>query len=279
MSLGTNLGGTLNIYEQAAGTSGTRYGVEARIDSVVAAPSTQALIGLRAQALHHTVSTFGINGLTAVNALVANGDTTTVINVKGVDIVFGTNAGTVTNTYGVYVGDVTNGTQTNTPYSFYASDPNAYNYFAGNIGIGTINPSEKLAVNGNITATAYFNNSDRRLKEQIEALDDDGIAIIRQLRGVSFLWKEGGRKAFGLIAQEVEAVAPHAVIIGGDGMKSVDYIMMVGPMIEAIKYLDREARARDARFVAMESRMTALEELVHTLMRENEPLRTGATVH
>ena len=70
------------------------------------------------------------------------------------------NTGTVTNTYGVYVADITStsgGTQTNTPYSFYASDPNAHNYFAGNVGIGTTIPSQKLEVNGGMrlnTATA-----------------------------------------------------------------------------------------------------------------------------
>jgi hypothetical protein len=40
-----------------------------------------------------------------------------------------TNSGTITNTYGVHVGDITTGTQTNTPFSFYASDANAFNYF------------------------------------------------------------------------------------------------------------------------------------------------------
>ncbi len=58
--------------------------------------------------------------------------------------------GTITNTYGVHVGDITAGTQTNTPYSFYASDSGAYNYFAGSVGIGTTTPSTnmKLDVNG-----------------------------------------------------------------------------------------------------------------------------------
>ena len=48
------------------------------------------------------------------------------------------NSGTITNTYGYYCGDITAGTQTNTPYSFYALDSGAYNYFAGKTAIGTI---------------------------------------------------------------------------------------------------------------------------------------------
>ena len=59
-----------------------------------------------------------------------------------------TNNGVITNTYGIYVGDITKGTQTNTPFSFYASDPNAFNYFAGNTSIGTTTPSARLHVRG-----------------------------------------------------------------------------------------------------------------------------------
>ena len=58
------------------------------------------------------------------------------------------NTGTVTNTYGVYVGDITSGTQTNSPYSFYAFDSGAKNYFAGSTGIGTTTPTAKLDVQG-----------------------------------------------------------------------------------------------------------------------------------
>ena len=60
------------------------------------------------------------------------------------------NSGTITNTYGVYVGDITAGTQTNTPFSFYASDASAYNYFAGNVGIGTTVPGAALDVQGGV---------------------------------------------------------------------------------------------------------------------------------
>lgn len=60
------------------------------------------------------------------------------------------NSGTITDTFGVWVGDITAGTQTNTPFSFYASDDEAYNYFAGNTGIGTTSPGQKLSVAGDI---------------------------------------------------------------------------------------------------------------------------------
>jgi hypothetical protein len=70
---------------------------------------------------------------------VTNGAVTNLYGLKIGDS--SVNSGTITNTFGVYVDDITNGTQTNTPYSFYAADPNAYNYFAGNVGIGTTTPT------------------------------------------------------------------------------------------------------------------------------------------
>jgi hypothetical protein len=73
------------------------------------------------------------------------------------------NLGTITNTFGYYVGDITTGTQPNTPYSFYAVDPNALNYFAGNTGIGQTTPAARLHVVGSgstsTTWTAQFHNS------------------------------------------------------------------------------------------------------------------------
>jgi hypothetical protein len=58
------------------------------------------------------------------------------------------NTGTITSTYGVYVGDVTTGTQTNKAFSIYSSDANALNYFSGVTGVGTSAPnaSAKLEI-------------------------------------------------------------------------------------------------------------------------------------
>jgi hypothetical protein len=63
------------------------------------------------------------------------------------------NSGTVTNGYGIYIsGFGTGGTHTNTPYDVYAADANVYNYFAGNVGIGTTAPPYPLSVKGTIGA-------------------------------------------------------------------------------------------------------------------------------
>ncbi len=89
--------------------------------------------------------TNGIGSYHTIQNLNASG---IITNAYGVKADVGFNLGTLTNTYGFYAGDITTGTQTNTPYSFYASDANAYNYFAGSVGIGTTAPGSKLEIEG-----------------------------------------------------------------------------------------------------------------------------------
>jgi FtsZ-binding cell division protein ZapB len=91
---------------------------------------------------------------------------------------------------------------------------------------------------GGIYSPAYYYNSDRRLKENIQ--DIKGLDSILGLRGVTFTWKQSGEKEIGLIAQEVEKVLPVLVKTNSDtGIKSVKYGNLVAPLIEAIKELYR----------------------------------------
>lgn len=129
-------------------------------DSITYNSSTE-LRGTFAAAQHLGSSTFGgltalyaeaanagagATSLTGVYSLVNNIGSGTTTTAYGVRVEIGNNP-TITNTYGVHVGDVTSGTQTNTAYSFYASDSNAHNYFAGRVGIGSdITPNAPLAV-------------------------------------------------------------------------------------------------------------------------------------
>ena len=62
------------------------------------------------------------------------------------------NSGTVTQGYGLYITGFTGGAQTNTPYDIYAADTGAFNYIAGNVGIGVHSPNYPLSVKGTIGA-------------------------------------------------------------------------------------------------------------------------------
>jgi hypothetical protein len=85
---------------------------------------------------------------------------------------------------------------------------------------------------GNVTAY-----SDERLKENIETLDSKKAL---QMRGVSFI--KDGVKGSGVIAQEIEEIAPELVITADDemGTKSVAYGNLVGYLIETVKDQQRQ---------------------------------------
>ena len=96
---------------------------------------------------------------------------------------------------------------------------------------------------GEFTAAGDINaNSDRRLKENIETIDN-ALEKVSNLRGVYFDLKSNpGVRKTGVIAQEVEEVLPEVVKTSeeGDQIKSVAYANMVGLLIEAVKELKAE---------------------------------------
>ena len=111
-----------------------------------------------------------------------------------------------------------------------------------------------LVVDDYAYADAFFYNSDRRLKKDIKPLSGS-LSKILKLEGVSFVWKEGGDKNIGLIAQNVEMVYPELVITNpSTGLKSVEYGNLVAPLIEAIKEQQKEINALKIEIEAFKTR-------------------------
>ena len=106
----------------------------------------------------------------------------------------------------------------------------------GLVGIGTTAPRDKLHVNGGISATAFNQASSRRWKKDIQKIEG-ALALVDQLRGVTYRWKADDRSDIGLIAEEVGAVLPEIVEFEENGIdaRSVDYTSLVPLLIEAIK--------------------------------------------
>jgi len=101
------------------------------------------------------VSNFGVGLITTaqvVSAAIGNfnagGTITTAYGVRVQNII---NSGTVGSTFGVHVGNLTAGVQTNVPFSFFATDANAFNYFAGRtkFGAGTTIPTTGFSLDNN----------------------------------------------------------------------------------------------------------------------------------
>ncbi len=93
---------------------------------------------------------------------------------------------------------------------------------------------KQITIDGDLKAKAFFYTSDERLKENITPIKNV-MQIVKKLRGVSFVWKENGRKTYGLIAQEVEKILPELVHTDTNGYKSVEYGNLVAFLIEGIK--------------------------------------------
>ena len=96
----------------------------------------------------------------------------------------------------------------------------------------TLDMSNAGAATFNNNITAF---SDRRLKDNIKTLDSQKTY---QMRGVSYT--RDGVPGSGVIAQELEEVAPELVLTNDDGIKSVDYGRTIGYLIETIKDLKKE---------------------------------------
>lgn len=90
---------------------------------------------------------------------------------------------------------------------------------------------------GSVTASAdVIAYSDARLKENVKTLDGSKVL---QMRGVSFDRKDTGISSSGVIAQEMQKIAPE-LVSDDDGTLGVAYGNLTGYLIEAIKDLKTE---------------------------------------
>lgn len=107
-------------------------------------------------------------------------------------------------------------------------------------------PSGNMVAAGNVTAY-----SDPKLKERFEKLNN-ALDIISRLNGGTFYWRHGiphiankaGKRDYGILANEVEAVMPEivsdSISLEGEVYKTVSYEKLVPVLIEAIKELKEE---------------------------------------
>jgi len=150
----------------------------------------------------------------------------------------GTSVSTI---YGLYVDDLASKV-TGTAYGVYCEGTQK-NYFGGNVGIGTSNPTAKLHVVGDICYTGSIGScSDIRYKKNILPLENI-LPKVLSLRPVTYDWKRdefpennfSTDNQIGLIAQEVENIFPQLVLTDNRGYKSVDYSRLTPILLEAIK--------------------------------------------
>lgn len=130
------------------------------------------------------------------------------------------------------------GANTSTTAQYVDATALVYNTNTNCLGIGSLTPTSKLdiigdiKVTGIITAGDFNSTSDRKLKTNIKPIENP-IEKILQINGVSFNWKETGKATMGVIAQEVEQILPE--LVSDTDPKTVNYNGLIGLLIECIK--------------------------------------------
>jgi len=117
--------------------------------------------------------------------------------------------------------------------------------FQGNDGGSAITA---LTLDMSAAGAATFNNdvtafSDERLKSNIVTVPD-ALAKVTEMRGVHYVRNETNKDSTGVIAQELQKIAPELVLTAEDemGTLSVNYGNITGYLIEAIKELSAKVK-------------------------------------
>jgi hypothetical protein len=142
----------------------------------------------------------------------------------------------------IYRDGALNGLVFNTPG--ISGNPKMFISDQGLVGIGTTTPQASLEVTGCVVAQNVSCPSSRRWKTDIQPIED-ALEKVRQLRGVSYVWKEDGKQNIGLIAEEVAEVIPEVVAFeeNGKDARAIDYSRLVAVLIEAVKEQQKEIAA------------------------------------
>lgn len=177
------------------------------------------------------------------------------------------------NSYGVYVAQSAG--------TLYLGSSGSYTYCKGSLSCGylvcdgQIRGMGNLVIDGQLSAYSaifagkcqasdFVNKSDRRLKKDIQELnEEESTAFIYGLTPVRYRYISGGRDVeyFGFIAQEVEESltaagydARQCAIISEDedGFLALDYTKFTAPLVKTVQALEKRVAALEAKLAAQE---------------------------
>jgi hypothetical protein len=164
-----------------------------------------------------TVSTISASSANGISTSIANASTTPAISIGAT-------------TDNVQFGSIKVGTFTTPPANTS----------------GNINASGTITAGGDIIG---YSTSDERLKDNITVIDN-AVDKISKLRGVTFSWTENAEEMYGLtgddmglIAQDVQRVAPLAVQQRESGYLAVRYEKIIGLLVAGMN--EQEARIKE----------------------------------
>ena len=106
----------------------------------------------------------------------------------------------------------------------------------GKVGIGQSATTDLLEVNGDVRAVDFNATSDERLKSNIRQIEN-ALDKVCQMNGMHYVLD--GKESSGVIAQNIQTVAPEAVSDSGEHL-TVAYNQLIGYLVEAVKELKTE---------------------------------------
>ena len=171
------------------------------------------------------------------NAVVAVSDTSATTTITGDLLV----TGNATITGNIAANQITNGSsavQIPTPNGNVVIDVNGVDNVL-TVGQSLMTYLGNISATGDVTAQNVNSLSDATLKANVTPIDNAGT-VVDALNGVGYDWKDGSGHAYGMIAQAVEEILPEAVNTNDDGIKSINYSMVIPFLVETVKELRQD---------------------------------------
>lgn len=214
-------------------------GDKAKLDGIAAGAQVNVAtnLGYTAAASNGTVSSSTGNNATLPAATTSLAGLLTAADKAKLDgIAAGAQVNVATN-LGVSAGTTSGPTITSSTGS-NATLPTASTTASGVVTTGAQSWAGAKTFTGVVTAPDFVTTSDARLKTAIAPIKD-ALAKLQHLQGVTFEMAGDPRPRMGLLAQDVQAVAPEAVI-EAEGILRLAYGNLIGLLVEAIKDLAQE---------------------------------------
>lgn len=204
--------GNIGIYSEATAASSTNsseevFGLNGVARTAIGNSANHgSILGVRFSAQHR--GTGLLQSAIGVNAYPYNGSTGTINNAFALYTRPWMATGTINNWYGVFIDSANLGAGTiGKTYGIYVKEPTARNYFAGNVGIGTNNPTNLLQLSGGAYSDGndWYPASSKELKENIVNVDaEEAIDTLTALEPVAYNYKnDPEEKHIGFIAEDV----------------------------------------------------------------------------
>jgi hypothetical protein len=212
----------------------TAYAVAGTTLTFTEAPEVGDQIDVRV--LTTTTSVTQISNLSG-NAVVSVSDTSATTTILGDLLV----TGNATITGNIAANQITNGSsavQIPTPNGNVNIDVGGFDNVV-TVATNLLTMVGNISATGDVIATNFNNVSDATLKANITPIENAGQTI-DALDGVGYDWINGSGHAYGMIAQKVEEVLPEAVHTDENGLKSVNYSMVIPFLVETVKELRQD---------------------------------------